>query len=56
MIFMNITVKKTSLHVLNMWTRMPFKYGLVTLTALPHVFLRLEPEIDGHLHLSLIHI
>ena len=39
---MNITVKKTSLHVLNMWTRMPFKYGIATLTALPHVFLSVE--------------
>lgn len=50
---MNITVKQTSLHVLNMWTRMPFKYGIATLTALPHVFLSVELEIDGHLHYGL---
>ena len=30
-----------------MRTRMPFRYGITTLTALPHLFLRATIEIDG---------
>lgn len=30
-----------------MKARMPFKYGIATLTALPHLFVRLEVLIDG---------
>jgi hypothetical protein len=26
---------------------MPFRYGIVTLSALPHLFLKVEAEIDG---------
>ena len=46
---MTIQVKETSLHVVNMWTRMPFKYGIVTLTALPHLFVRVRAEVNGRL-------
>ena len=46
---MTIEVKETSLHVVNMWTRMPFKYGIVTLTALPHLFVRVAAEVNGRL-------
>ena len=28
-------------------TRMPFKYGIATMTHLPHVFLRIEASVDG---------
>ena len=28
-------------------TRMPFKYGIATMTHLPHVFVRIEASIDG---------
>lgn len=30
-----------------MHTRMPFRYGITTLTAVPHLFLRATVEIDG---------
>ncbi|MFP4172226.1 MAG: hypothetical protein ACLFV4_04865 [Candidatus Hydrogenedentota bacterium] len=46
---MTIQVKETSLNVVNMWTRMPFKYGIVTLTALPHLFVRVTAEVNGRL-------
>jgi len=44
---MPIRIHITDLRVLNMRTRMPFKYGIATLTALPHVMLRVEAEVDG---------
>jgi hypothetical protein len=44
---MNVTVRKTDLHILNMRARMPFRYGIATLTALPHLFLRVDLEVDG---------
>lgn len=40
-------------YVLNMRTRMPFRYGIVTLTALPHLFLRLDVEVDGRRQVGL---
>ena len=44
---MKLRVVGTDLHVLNMRTRMPFRYGITTLTAVPHLFVRVELEIDG---------
>ena len=34
-------------HLLNLHTRMPFRFGITTLTACPHLFLRVEMAIDG---------
>jgi hypothetical protein len=31
-------------------TRMPFRYGIVTLTRLPHLFVRLDVRVDGAIH------
>jgi hypothetical protein len=42
-----IRVLDTELYVLNMHTRMPFRYGITTLTAVPHLFVRASVEIDG---------
>src|SRR4051794_17792582 len=42
-----LRVVGTDLHLLNLRTRMPFRYGIVTLTAVPHLFVRVELEIDG---------
>ena len=42
-----LRVVQTDLRAVNMRTRMPFKYGIATLTALPHLFVRVEVEIDG---------
>jgi hypothetical protein len=40
-------VLSTDLRILNMHTRMPFRYGITTLTKVPHLFLRATVEIDG---------
>ena len=37
---MSISVEKIDLNVLNMHTRFPFKYGIASLVALPHLFVR----------------
>ena len=34
-------------HILNMRTRMPFRFGISTMTFTPHLFLRIELAIDG---------
>lgn len=44
---MAISVRKVDLHVLNMHTRFPFKYGIASLVALPHLFVRVTVDIDG---------
>ena len=38
------------LYTIDLQTRMPFRYGIATLTALPHLFLELQLEIDGTVH------
>ena len=44
---MSVRALSVDLRVHNMHLRMPFRYGIVTLTALPHLFVTLEAEIDG---------
>ncbi len=44
---MTIAVKNVDCHLLPMRTRIPFRYGIATLTALPHLFLRVELAVDG---------
>ena len=44
---MQLRVLETSLHVLDMRARLPFRYGIATLTALPHLFVRVELEVNG---------
>ena len=36
-----------TLHRLPLRARMPFRYGIVTMTEVPHVFLQLTFELDG---------
>lgn len=50
---MPLRVLGTDLHVVNLRMRMPFRYGIVTVTALPHLLLRAEIEIDGDRHVGL---
>jgi len=38
------------LYTIDLQTRMPFRYGIATLTALPHLFVELQLEIDGKVH------
>ncbi len=42
-----IKVVETDAHILNMRTRFPFRYGIASLTSLPHLFLRAKVSIDG---------
>jgi hypothetical protein len=42
-----IQVQESSLHLLSVHTRMPFRYGIATMRAMPHAFLRLEVDVDG---------
>lgn len=44
---MALKVKDVRLTILNMRTRMPFRYGIATLTALPHLFVTLVLEENG---------
>lgn len=37
----------TSLHILTLRNRLPFRYGIVTMTAVPHLFVGVLAEIDG---------
>ena len=44
---MSLSVRRVGLHVLNMQTRMPFRYGIASLVAVPHLFVRVEADING---------
>jgi len=44
---MSISFLNYEINILNMDARMPFKYGIATLTSLPHLFLEIELEVDG---------
>ena len=44
---MTVRIRETDLHIHNVRTRMPFKYGIATLTVVPHLFVRVHAEIDG---------
>ena len=45
--FPSLDLKQVEFRVLPMRTRFPFKYGIASLTALPHLVLQVEAEIDG---------
>ncbi|RME84942.1 MAG: hypothetical protein D6775_04155 [Caldilineae bacterium] len=42
-----IRVLDAGLHRLELHTRIPFRYGIATLTQAPHLILRLELEVNG---------
>lgn len=42
-----IRTKEIDLRIQNMRTRMPFKFGISTMTAVPHLVLGLVLEVDG---------
>ena len=44
---MTISVINTAQYIHNLSTRMPFHYGIASMTAVPHLFLVVECEIDG---------
>lgn len=44
---MTIRILHGDIHLHDLRTRMPFRYGIVTLTETPHAFVRLTAEISG---------
>ncbi len=42
-----LDLKQVDFRVLPMRTRFPFKYGIASLTALPHLVLQVEVEVNG---------
>ena len=48
-----ITLKHAELCRCDLRARMPFRYGIATMTWLPHVILRVTFEIDGTTHTGL---
>ena len=44
---MTVSVQQTDLYLHNLQTRMPFRYGIAVMTALPALFVRVEAKIDG---------
>jgi hypothetical protein len=44
---MTFTITRFQFHVLPMRTRFPFKYGIASMTALPHVFVNVDMVVDG---------
>ena len=45
--FPSLDLKQVDFRVLPMRTRFPFKYGIASLTALPHLVLKVETEVEG---------
>ncbi len=50
---MSIEIKSIDLNVLNMKARMPFRYGIASLVAVPHLFVRVTAEIHGRREVGL---
>lgn len=50
---MSIAIKSIDLNVLNMKARMPFRYGIASLVAVPHLFVRVTAEIHGRREVGL---
>ena len=48
-----IQIKEIDLRVQNMRTRMPFKFGISTMTAVPHLVLGMLLEADGRTGLGI---
>lgn len=44
---MSCRLLETKLGVLNIHTRIPFRYGIAVVTAVPHLIMRVTAEIDG---------
>jgi L-alanine-DL-glutamate epimerase-like enolase superfamily enzyme len=47
---MSLRILEGETRLINLRTRMPFKYGIATMTDVPYAFLRLRVEINGSVH------
>lgn len=46
---MPVSIQQTDLYLHNLQTRMPFRYGIAVMTALPALFVRVEAGIGGQI-------
>ena len=46
---MPLNITGASIHQIQLKTRMPFKYGIATMTEVPMVFVQLDTNVDGRL-------
>jgi hypothetical protein len=44
---MDVHICEGDIHLIDLETRMPFKYGIATMTRAPHAFVRLGVEVGG---------
>lgn len=44
---MRIRIGRGDIHLIDLQTRLPFKYGIATMTRAPQAFVRVEADIDG---------
>ena len=44
---MKVRILEGETRLINLRTRMPFKYGIATMIDVPYAFLKLSVEIDG---------
>src|SRR5580765_486265 len=42
-----IRIQDYDVHLINLRTRLPFKYGIATMTLVPQVFIRLRIDVRG---------
>ena len=47
---MKVRILEGETRLINLRTRMPFKYGIATMTDVPYAFLHLQVEVDGQVH------
>ena len=45
---MAIRILYGDVHLIDLQTRLPFKYGIATMTRAPQAFVRLQIDADGH--------
>ena len=50
---MRLKVRATELFIHNLRTRLPFRYGIATMTRVPHAILRVTLEVDGRVQRGL---
>jgi hypothetical protein len=50
---MHIHIRQGDIHLLDLRTRMPFKYGIATMTTCPHAFVRLEVEVGDKIEVGI---
>ena len=43
----SIQIERHDLHLVNLRTRMPFRYGIATMTEVPYLFVRLWVSVEG---------